>query len=544
MAGCAISSSSISGWCARRWPSARCCGNRAAHRAADALRAALPAGACGRPGCCASACSCTTTWAAGKRLPGTRVLDLGAGCGRRAAQARRVHHRASSTPTAGSTMRAWSFSTRVDAARRGADIRVRTRALEAVARGGCVAPDGGRTSHTGARETIAARMLVNAAGPWVSDVAAVSLRAKMRGQRAPGAGLAHRRPQAVRARSRLPVPEPGRPRRVRHPLRGRLHADRHHRSRLCRRPCGGDCNQRGDRLSVRDGQRLASRSRCARADVVWSYCGRAAALRRRRRARRRPPRATTCWRWTRRRARRLCWRSSAARSPPTAASPRPCCERLLPYLPERPRRGRRLDRRHAAAGRRLRPRRAWRAGDPSGRRLPLPERSHAPASRTPTAARHGALLGKRPAAADLGRDVRRHAHRGRGALPHRRRNGPAPPRTWSGAAPSSGCACPRPRSPPSMTGCANSAPPPAAARSRDRGGRQPCSLLHSIPRNLVHRRGHPRNECISRALVAESRQSSGARHGGEKLFEGGTDARSPLAATVSWHHVRRQCRGT
>ena len=63
-----------------------------------------------------------------QRLPGTRVLDLAHGRGRRAAQARRRSPPPSSIPTAGSTMRAWSCSTRVDAARRGADIRVRTRA--------------------------------------------------------------------------------------------------------------------------------------------------------------------------------------------------------------------------------------------------------------------------------------------------------------------------------------------------------------------------------------------------------------------------------
>jgi glycerol-3-phosphate dehydrogenase len=59
----------------------------------------------------------------------------------------------------------------VDAARRGADIRVQTEVVSARRSDGrwlieC------KNVRTGARETIAARALVNAAGPWISDVMA------------------------------------------------------------------------------------------------------------------------------------------------------------------------------------------------------------------------------------------------------------------------------------------------------------------------------------------------------------------------------------
>jgi glycerol-3-phosphate dehydrogenase len=104
-----------------------------------------------------------------QRLPGTRVLDLAA-------------------DAAGEPLKPDTFTTAfeysdcavddarlvvlnaVDAAQRGAEIRVRTRALEAA-----------RTSDawrltveeagTRRKETIAARVLVNAAGPWVANVA-------------------------------------------------------------------------------------------------------------------------------------------------------------------------------------------------------------------------------------------------------------------------------------------------------------------------------------------------------------------------------------
>ena len=105
-----------------------------------------------------------------RRLPGTRVLDL-------------------SSDAAGKPLRPGIFGTGFeysdcwvddarlvvlnarDAAERGATIRTRTRAVAASRTGGIwhltVA------AHGNAQETIAARVLVNAAGPWVEEVAAV-----------------------------------------------------------------------------------------------------------------------------------------------------------------------------------------------------------------------------------------------------------------------------------------------------------------------------------------------------------------------------------
>lgn len=57
----------------------------------------------------------------------------------------------------------------VDAARRGADIRVRTEVLRATRQGGHWEIEV-EDKTTGRRETVKARMLVNAAGPWISDV--------------------------------------------------------------------------------------------------------------------------------------------------------------------------------------------------------------------------------------------------------------------------------------------------------------------------------------------------------------------------------------
>jgi glycerol-3-phosphate dehydrogenase len=57
----------------------------------------------------------------------------------------------------------------VDAARNGADIRVRTEVVKAVRRGDHWAVEV-EDRVTGRRETVTARLLINAAGPWISDV--------------------------------------------------------------------------------------------------------------------------------------------------------------------------------------------------------------------------------------------------------------------------------------------------------------------------------------------------------------------------------------
>ena len=134
------------------------------------LRFVLPhhARPAARPGCCGSACSSTIISAAAK-LP---AADADARSPRDppGEPLKPAYSRAASNiRTAGSTMRAWSCSTRVDAAERGAAIRTRTRCIVAPARGRRLAARTATRRRDGVR-TIAARGLVNAAGPWVDEV--------------------------------------------------------------------------------------------------------------------------------------------------------------------------------------------------------------------------------------------------------------------------------------------------------------------------------------------------------------------------------------
>ena len=84
----------------------------------------------------------------------------------------------------------------LDAAERGATIRTRTR---------CVRVERGEdwqlvlNSH-GRRETVTARALVNAAGPWIGEVADTVIRKTVEGACAPGQRQPHRRAQALRSR--------------------------------------------------------------------------------------------------------------------------------------------------------------------------------------------------------------------------------------------------------------------------------------------------------------------------------------------------------
>lgn len=72
----------------------------------------------------------------------------------------------------------------IDAARRGADIRVRTEVLKAIRQGDHWAVEI-EDRATGHRETITARLLINAAGPWISSV------------------ITHRIPSKTQSRTRL-----------------------------------------------------------------------------------------------------------------------------------------------------------------------------------------------------------------------------------------------------------------------------------------------------------------------------------------------------
>ena len=101
------------------------------------------------------------------------------------------------------------------------------------------------------------------------------------GEGADGAGLAHRGAPAVRPRPLLHLPERRQPHRLRDPLRAGLHADRHDRPRLFRRPGRRQGDARGGRLSVPGRQRLFREAGDARGRRVDLF-GRAPALRRRR----------------------------------------------------------------------------------------------------------------------------------------------------------------------------------------------------------------------------------------------------------------------
>ena len=137
------------------------------------------------------------------------------------------------------------------------------------------------------RPALQARALVNAAGPWVVQFLAGAL------------GVPHRPsalrlvkgshivvPEALRRRPRLHPPERRQAASSSSSLRGRLHPDRHHRRALRGRP-GARSRIAPDEIDYlcRVGQPLLRAARSAPADVVWTYAGRAPALRRRQRQR-------------------------------------------------------------------------------------------------------------------------------------------------------------------------------------------------------------------------------------------------------------------
>ena len=104
---------------------------------------------------------------------------------------------------------------------------------------------------------------------------------------APGQGQPHRGAQDVRARTRLHLPERRPAHHLRHPVRRRLHADRHHRRRVPRRP--GHTRAPTRRRSPTCASRPAAISRAPVTPDrrALELLGRAAAARRRLRATRR-----------------------------------------------------------------------------------------------------------------------------------------------------------------------------------------------------------------------------------------------------------------
>ncbi len=185
-----------------------------------------------------------------KLLPGTRSLDLS--------------QDAAGTPLRHLFVRGFEYSdcwvedSRLvalnarDAAERGATIRTRCGVT------GAERVDGGwrvTARHAdGREESVIARTLVNAAGPWVADV----LRGVVRSNSGAGVRLVQGSHIVVRKlydHDRCYIfPERRRSHHLRHSLRGRLHADRHHRHRLQGRPRGRRRERKRDRLSLRGGE--------------------------------------------------------------------------------------------------------------------------------------------------------------------------------------------------------------------------------------------------------------------------------------------------
>ena len=254
-------------------------------------------------------------------------------------------------------------------------------------------------------------------------------------------GSPHRRAQALRPRPLLHLPERRRPHRLRHPLRARLHPDRHDRPRLSRatRPSVAASAEEIAYLCARR-QRLFRAGRSTPADVVWTYSGV------------RPlyddgateaQAATRDYVLTldaRRRRRRCCSASSAARSPPTAGSPRRRSRSSRRICPQRA--GQPAGPVDGAAARRRLSRRRLRG---AGRRdLRAQHPCLAPASPRRLVRAYGTRArGPARRRAQHGRSrprFRRRPHRARGRLPDGQRVGRDGRRTSSGAAPSSACA--------------------------------------------------------------------------------------------------------
>ena len=296
-----------------------------------------------------------------------------------------------------------------DAAERGATIAPRTALrLRPTARTGSGARRCSDERPASAR-TIRARALVNAAGPWVGEVAGSVIRANAPATVRLVQGSHIVVPPALRARSLLHLPERRRPHLLRHPLRARLHPDRHHRSGLHRatRP---RCT--ASRTEIAYLCRSASdylRTPVTPDMVVWTYSGvrplyddgasaaQAGDARLRAEARRAG------------RGSRRCCRSSAARSRPIAGWPRRRWRMLAPHLPAASGQPAGWTGRAPPAGRRFPDRRLRRAGraDAAARYPFLPQPTAAPAGARLRHADRPCCWATRRATADLGQRFRR-----------------------------------------------------------------------------------------------------------------------------------------
>ena len=336
-----------------------------------------------------------------KLLPPTRTLDLHQRSGRQAAEAA-VHARPSNIPTAGSTMRGWSCSTRATPPTRGADDPHAHHASSARAAKAATGRSTSRTAGDGAK-TVAAR------GCWSTPPA-------------PGSTMCwrqRRRSNAAATSAWCRAPTSSCRKLFEHdprayifqnadgrivfaiPYEERLHADRHHRPRLSRRPGAGGDQRGGDRLSLRRRERVFRRAGHARPTSSGPIpaCGRSTTTAPRRRRRRR---ATTCWSSTARDGeppllsifggkittyRRLAESAgkAASRSLPDSGKPAGPAARRCP-----------------AAISRRRLRRAWSAKLTA--RVSVSRRGHAAPAGARLRHRARAISRRRDARADLGRD--------------------------------------------------------------------------------------------------------------------------------------------
>ncbi len=179
-----------------------------------------------------------------------------------------------------------------DAADRGATIRTRAKVVGArrenghwaVARRGSAQPKGRRGQ--GAADRQRRRSLGR-------SCARRRGRPERRAQCPARAGQPHRRAEEIRRSARLFLPEQGWPHHLRHPLRGRVHADRHDRPGLCRRPARSDrsATPRSNISATRRANISPSRSSPRTSSGPIRACARSTTTARRRRRKRR---ATTC----------------------------------------------------------------------------------------------------------------------------------------------------------------------------------------------------------------------------------------------------------
>ena len=217
----------------------------------------------------------------------------------------------------------------IDAAERGATVLTRCACVDAQPRRAAWrlrrCNDAAARRSAGARR---ARWSTPPARGRRSSCAEHGARAAAQGA-APGQGQPHRGAQAVRPRPRLHLPEPRQAHHLRHPLRGRLHADRHHRCRAPRRHRRGAHRRRARSPTCASRRAATSSAPVLPSDVVWSYSGVRPLLDDESGD---PSAVTRDYRSssTPTVRRRRCCRCGAARSPPSASSPKKpptCCAR-------------------------------------------------------------------------------------------------------------------------------------------------------------------------------------------------------------------------